>query len=69
MKHYIIDEANARLAFYSPLPPGQLPVIAVPPRPHLPEGVVDTPLIRLYNFLRMVLPWMTLLLFDLHSQR
>jgi len=59
MKQYITDEANARLAFYSPLPSTQPPMVPAPPRPQLPEGVVDAPLVRLYNFLRMASLWMT----------
>jgi mediator of RNA polymerase II transcription subunit 14 len=54
MKRHITDEADARLAFYCPIPPDQLPSpdVDIPPRPHLPEGVIDAPLVRLYNFLR-----------------
>lgn len=59
MKQYITDEANARLAFYSPFPCTQAPIVPAPPRPQLSEGVVDAPLVRLYNFLRMVFFWMT----------
>jgi hypothetical protein len=54
MKRHIVDEANARLAFYLPLPPEDVPPpgIDIPPRPQLPDGVVDMPLVRLFNFLR-----------------
>jgi mediator of RNA polymerase II transcription subunit 14 len=54
LKRHITDEANARLAFYLPIPSDQLPPtgIDLPQRPRLPDGVVDTPLVRLYNFLR-----------------
>lgn len=54
MKRHITDEADSRLAFYLPLPSGQLPPtgVDVPARPQLPAGVVDAPLIRLFNFLR-----------------
>lgn len=55
MKQHITDEANARLAFYLPLPTEQASIPGAPPSPELPENVVDTPLIRVYNFLRMVL--------------
>ncbi len=52
LKRNITDEADARLAFYlkpdEPPPPG----VEVPPRPQLPEGVVDAPLVRVFNFLR-----------------
>ncbi|KAF8070340.1 mediator complex subunit MED14-domain-containing protein [Lyophyllum atratum] len=52
MKRHITDEADARLAFYLPLPEeGQL---EIPQRPHLPEGVIDTPLVRIFNFLQMM---------------
>jgi len=53
MKQHITDEANARLAFYLPLPPDQAVLPDAPPRPQLQEGTVDSPLVRLYNFLRM----------------
>jgi hypothetical protein len=59
MKQYITDEADARLAFYSPLPSAQPPTIPALPRPQLPDGIVDAPLVRLYNFLRMIFLWMT----------
>lgn len=54
MKRHITDEADARLAFYLPTPdePPPLPGIEIPPRPQLPVGVIDTPLVRVYNFLR-----------------
>ena len=49
-----MDEANARLAFYLPLPDAvHLPGVELPPRPQLPESVIDAPLIRVFNFLRM----------------
>ncbi|KAA1472975.1 MED14-domain-containing protein [Dentipellis sp. KUC8613] len=56
LKRHITDEADARLAFYLPLPQDQpvAPGIEPPPRPQLPEGVVDAPLVRLYNFLQMM---------------
>lgn len=52
MARHITNEADARLAYYLPLPeePSGVEVL---PRPQLPEGVIDTPLVRLYNFLRM----------------
>ena len=55
LKRNITDEADARLAFYLPLPADQpVPPEApeAPPRPQLPEGVVDAPLVRVFNFLR-----------------
>ena len=55
IKRHITDEADARLAFYLPLPTDQPPLPDAPPRPQLPQDVVDAPLIRVYNFLRMLL--------------
>jgi mediator of RNA polymerase II transcription subunit 14 len=55
IKRHITDEADARLAFYLPFPADQPPIPDAPPRPQLPQDVVDAPLIRLYNFLRMSL--------------
>ena len=57
MKRHIADEADAQLAYYLPLPADQIPPpeVTLPPRPQLPEGVVDTPLVRVYNFLRAYL--------------
>lgn len=54
MKRHITDEADARLAFFLPIPQDAVPPgVEVPPRPQLPAGVVDTPLVRVFNFLRM----------------
>jgi len=47
-----MDEADARLAYYLP-PPSTRIEEQIPSRPQLPEGMVDTPLVRVYNFLRM----------------
>lgn len=52
IKRHITDEADARLRFYLPLRSLQPPIPMIPPRPQLPQGVVDAPLVRLYNFLR-----------------
>ena len=54
MKRHITDEADSQLAFYLPLPADHVPPpgVTLPPRPQLPEGVVDTPLVRVFNFLR-----------------
>lgn len=54
LKRYIADEADSRMACYLPLPePVDLPSgTAAPERPKPPEGTVDAPLVRLYNFLR-----------------
>lgn len=54
MKKYITDEGNTRLSFYLPLTADN-PLPDSVPRPQLPEGVVDVPLVRLYNFLRTAL--------------
>ncbi|GJE97389.1 Med14 domain-containing protein [Phanerochaete sordida] len=53
LKRHITEEADARLGFYLPQP--ELPPEAiVPERPQLPDGVVDAPLVRLFNFLQMM---------------
>jgi len=52
IKRHIIDEADARLAFYLDLQPDQATLSEIPPRPQLPQGVVDAPLVRIFNFLR-----------------
>lgn len=54
MKRHITDEADARLAFFLPIPQDAVPPgVEIPPRPQLPAGIVDTPLVRVFNFLRM----------------
>lgn len=53
MKRHISDEADARLAFYLALPEEAQNNADMPARPQLPPGVLDTPLVRVYNFLRM----------------
>jgi len=53
LKRHISDEADARLGFYLPLPDDHPPLPPdAPPRPQLLPGVVDAPLVRVYNFLR-----------------
>ena len=54
MARHITNEADARLAHYLPLldEPPQGSATEVLPRSQLPEGVMDAPLVRLYNFLR-----------------
>ncbi|KAJ3526719.1 hypothetical protein NMY22_g10058 [Coprinellus aureogranulatus] len=47
-KRFITDEADFRLAYYL------LPDPETPDARKLPNGVVDTPLVRLYNFLQMM---------------
>ncbi|OBZ68191.1 Mediator of RNA polymerase II transcription subunit 14 [Grifola frondosa] len=56
LKRHITDEADARLAFYLPIPPDQAPPpeVELPPRPQLPEGVTDAPLVRVFNFLQIM---------------
>ncbi|KAI0743387.1 MED14-domain-containing protein [Daedaleopsis nitida] len=54
LKRNISDEADARLAFYLPPVEPPPPGVEAPPRPQLPEGVVDAPLVRLFNFLQMM---------------
>lgn len=52
-KRHIMDEADARLAYYLP-PPSTQTEEQTSSRPQLPEGRVDTPLVRVYNFLQMM---------------
>jgi mediator of RNA polymerase II transcription subunit 14 len=59
MRQRIGEEADKRLGLYLPLSAEQqqeqqkLPkrMFEIPPRPLLPEGLVDTPLVRVFNFL------------------
>ncbi|KIY71148.1 MED14-domain-containing protein [Cylindrobasidium torrendii FP15055 ss-10] len=57
-KRFITEEADLRLGQYVQAPPPadpmQDPNAPPPPRPGLPEGYVDAPLVRMYNFLRMM---------------
>lgn len=54
LKRHITDEANSILAYYLQLPELEQapPGFEVPPRPKLPPGYVDAPLVRVFNFLR-----------------
>lgn len=55
MKRHITEGVDAQLAMYVPITPppeGQVPPVELPPRPQLPEGTMDAPLVRVYNFLR-----------------
>lgn len=56
LKEHLTIEADNRLGCYLPVPdPEQPPDPGLPPppeRPKLPSGVVDAPLVRIYNFLR-----------------
>ncbi|KAI8975875.1 MED14-domain-containing protein [Trametes punicea] len=54
LKRNITDEADARLSFYLPPDEPPPPDVEPPPRPQLPEGVVDAPLVRVFNFLQMM---------------
>ncbi|EJD03366.1 MED14-domain-containing protein [Fomitiporia mediterranea MF3/22] len=56
LKRHIAEEADGRLAYYLPLPvdPNVPPELQPPLRPELPAGTVDTPLVRLFNFLQMM---------------
>ncbi|KAI6128239.1 mediator complex subunit MED14-domain-containing protein [Pisolithus croceorrhizus] len=56
LKRHIVNEANARMAYYLPFPETtDVPSnIEKPERPKLPEGTIDAPLVRLYNFLQMM---------------
>lgn len=60
LKEHLTEEADKRLGCYLPIPePEQPPDSNLPPppeRPKLPEDVVDAPLVRIYNFLRMFPP-------------
>lgn len=60
VKRHIADEADARLAFYLPVPENLNPPpgVEIPSPRKLPEGVIDAPLVRVFNFLRMSLPAM-----------
>ncbi len=52
LKRNITDEADARLSFYLPPDEPPPPGVEPPTRPQLPEGMVDAPLVRVFNFLR-----------------
>ncbi|KAF9497312.1 MED14-domain-containing protein [Pleurotus eryngii] len=55
LKRHITDEADKRLTYYRPPPPAPFPPGVEPPSTHqLPEGFVDAPLVRLFNFLQMM---------------
>ncbi|KAI6103423.1 mediator complex subunit MED14-domain-containing protein [Pisolithus sp. B1] len=55
-KRHIADEADAKMAYYLPFPEtADAPSnIEKPERPKLPEGTIDAPLVRLYNFLQIM---------------
>lgn len=56
LEEHLRAEADNRLGCYLPIPEPEQPLDPnlppAPERPKLPEDVVDTPLVRLYNFLR-----------------
>jgi len=55
MKRHITEEADSRLGLYVPRPEPEQPYppgFESPPRPKLPPGYTDTPLVRIFNFLR-----------------
>jgi mediator of RNA polymerase II transcription subunit 14 len=55
LEHFIRDEANSQLRCYTPMQPSHLSIptdVSVLTPIALPKGVVNAPLIRLYNFLR-----------------
>ncbi|OAX41796.1 MED14-domain-containing protein [Rhizopogon vinicolor AM-OR11-026] len=56
LRRHIADEADLRMACYLPFPdkPEFAPNPEDPPRPQLPEGAADAPLVRLFNFLQMM---------------
>ncbi|KAF8629115.1 hypothetical protein AX17_005701 [Amanita inopinata Kibby_2008] len=55
LKRHITDEADNQLAkFVQFSSEEQLAGVEVPQKPQLPDGVVDAPLVRLYNFLQMM---------------
>ena len=57
MRQHIAQEADNRLGYYLPLSASEVQAreemgVEAPERRGLGEGVVDTPLVRLFNFLR-----------------
>ncbi|KAJ3553568.1 hypothetical protein NM688_g3538 [Phlebia brevispora] len=56
LKGHLLDEADRRLMYYTPIrrDPALPPDIEIPSQPQLPEGVVDAPLVRVFNFLQMM---------------
>ena len=54
VKLQISSEADGRLNYYLPTreQPATHPGVEAPPPRKLPEGVIDAPLVRLFNFLR-----------------
>ncbi|KAL0581807.1 mediator complex subunit [Marasmius crinis-equi] len=57
MKRYVTEEVDRQLGMFVPTPPPQEPLppgTVIPEKPELPEGVADTPIVRLFNFLQMM---------------
>ncbi|KAJ4468331.1 MED14-domain-containing protein [Lentinula aciculospora] len=56
MHGFMKEEIDRQLGLYIPKPPPEFlpPGVEPPVAPQLPENVVDTPLIRLFNFLQMM---------------
>ncbi|KAH9485239.1 Mediator of RNA polymerase II transcription subunit 14 [Psilocybe cubensis] len=54
IRQHIVDEADNRLGYYYEGPISVAPSLEAPHRPRLPQGVIDTPLVRVYNFLQMM---------------
>ncbi|KAF5370780.1 hypothetical protein D9758_002136 [Tetrapyrgos nigripes] len=57
IKRHITEEVDRQLALYIPYPEPQQPLppgVELPPKEELPEDVVDTPLVRVFNFLQMM---------------
>ncbi|PFH52047.1 hypothetical protein AMATHDRAFT_74540 [Amanita thiersii Skay4041] len=55
LKRHITEEADNQLAKFVPFTvEDPLPGFGSAPKPQLPSGVVDAPLVRLYNFLQMM---------------
>ncbi|KAF8621558.1 hypothetical protein AX15_007725 [Amanita polypyramis BW_CC] len=55
LKRHITDEADNQLAkFVQYSSEDQVPVVELPAKPQLPDGVADAPLVRLYNFMQMM---------------
>ncbi|KAI0045303.1 MED14-domain-containing protein [Auriscalpium vulgare] len=58
LKHHFAQEADRLLAYYTPTRPEELQQLPsgleVPLKKQLPAGMINAPLIRLYNFLQMM---------------
>ncbi|KAM6502426.1 Mediator complex subunit MED14 domain containing protein [Amanita muscaria] len=55
MRRHIADEADNQLAKFVQYSTEEQPHgVELPPKPQLPDGKIDAPLVRLYNFLQMM---------------